>query len=107
MTRRKIPHPQCRAIAHAWEVTFMGPAKEAPVELPKVRVYRHWWMVLMVSCMHCGTHRIDYFTNDAPYDRIDPYQVAHRRYVYPEGYRVAGGPVDRSEARRALRKLYG
>lgn len=101
--RRKVPYPYCRSMGHSWAVDYFGKASASPEPLPESRVYRHWWLVRTARCPNCNTKRIDYFVDRIGGQRVrDPFQVLHRRYVYPEGYRVVGDMVSRSEASRAL-----
>lgn len=93
-------------MGHAWHVIHIGPA-DAATDLPRSAVYRHWWLIVDADCVRCSTRRIDYFADRAVgRGRIDPYRVAHRRYIYPEGYKVKGEAVTRSEARRAMWEAY-
>lgn len=72
----------CRDLQHAWRPHDGG------------RRGKGWFRVL--ECPRCGTHV------EQELDRFG--QVTSRRYRYPEGYLVKGGPLTKEE-RGAIRLI--
>ena len=77
---------ECRAVGHAWSIRWWGTISEMPEELvPRIVEAFRWDLARVSVCLRCHTVRDDF---SSPLAR---YRTQHRRYRYPEGYRVPDG----------------